>query len=104
MPLAYRDLSNLMRNISSSNAQPLRLSGERYLGTSRDLSTQSSAPLALVLLKSLRVPEREIRDINRLLLAVGCGIVLLGSVAVLENRRFPVSIYKRACGRWVCSS
>ena len=81
--LPHTGAGTLLRRLSHVRAQPLLLDGERYLGTSRDLTPQSSAPLVLALFKSLRAPEREIRDIDRILLAVGLCVVLLGALGIV---------------------
>ena len=72
-----------LRRLSSVQAQPLRLEGKRYLGTSRDITSQASAPLALILFKSLDEPELEIHDIDRGLLMVGLCTVFLGALGIV---------------------
>ena len=80
--LPYADAAATLRSVPSMQASPLLLNGERYLAVSRDLGALSSAPLLLVFFKSLRAPEGEIREVSRLLLAVGLCIILIGSLVM----------------------
>ena len=91
---------------SSRNALPVRppyfmevltLGGQRNLAVSRDLSKQANRSLALIFLKSLQGPDQEIRDISRLLLLTGTGILIAGSwMMVLVAGRLTRSLEKLA--------
>ena len=73
--------------IDIRNAVPgtkaLIVDGQRNLALSRDLSSQTTQPLMLVLIKSLQGPDLEIHDISQLLLLTGAGMLLVGSCIVV---------------------
>lgn len=56
------------------------LGNEPYLAVVRDLSSQSTAPLVLVELKSLAERESAIREIDRLVLIAGLLALVIGTV------------------------
>lgn len=63
----------------------------RFLAVTEDLSTSASAPLELLVLKSLDPAERSITRINRMVLSAGflallCGAVLMVTVSRLVTR------------------
>jgi signal transduction histidine kinase len=60
-------------------AVTVTLAQERYLAVARDLSPQSSAPLELIELKSLKEEEQSIREIDRLVLSAGLLALLTGT-------------------------
>lgn len=57
-----------------------KLGAEEYLAVERDLSSQASAPLELVELKSLSERERSIRETDRLVLTAGLLALVIGIV------------------------
>jgi signal transduction histidine kinase len=61
----------------------LKLDGARYLATSKDLSGQATAPLRLVLLKSMEPNERWIERMDRVVLRTGLLAVLAGTVLMI---------------------
>src|SRR5579872_4305704 len=61
-------------------AVTVTLGNEPYLAVSRVLSSQASAPLELVELKSLSERERAIREIDRLVLIAGLLALMIGAV------------------------
>jgi signal transduction histidine kinase len=65
----------------------LTLATERYLAASQDLSSEASAPLQLVVLKSFDPAERSIRQIDKLVLLAGLLALLLGTVLMIALSR-----------------
>ena len=59
------------------------LRGESFLATRQDISSTSSSPLQLVVLKSFAATEREIAEIDRLVLFAGVLATVTGVVLML---------------------
>jgi signal transduction histidine kinase len=80
----------LLAKISRKPAT-VKLGDVRFLAVTEDLSTSASAPLQLLVLKSLDPAERSITRINRMVLSAGllallCGAVLMVTVSRLVTR------------------
>jgi len=80
----------LLARISRKPAT-VKLGNVRFLAATEDLSTSASAPLQLLVLKSLDPAERSIARINRMVLSAGllallCGAVLMVTVSRLVTR------------------
>ena len=73
----------LQGNTLHGNAHLLVLHRTRYLATAVDPFGQNVVPVRLVLLKSLTDSDRDIRDINQRVAAIGFLALLVGSVAML---------------------
>ena len=73
----------LQGNTLRGATQLLVLNGIRYLATSVDPFGQNVVPVRLVLLKSLTDSDRDIRDINRRVAAIGLLAFVVGSAAML---------------------
>jgi len=81
---------------SSSLPEPARqgdpfkivLGGENYLAVARDLSSNASAPLKLIELKSLDQQEQSIREIDRLVLLAGGLALAVGTALMIGLSRF----------------
>ena len=65
----------------------VRLGNSRFLAATENLSSTSTSPLQLLLLKSLEPAERSITRINRLLLFAGLLALLLGTVLMIGLSR-----------------
>jgi signal transduction histidine kinase len=65
----------------------VKLGDVRFLAVTEDLSTSASAPLQLVLLKSLDPAERSITRINRMILSAGLLALLCGAVLMVTFSR-----------------
>jgi signal transduction histidine kinase len=63
------------------------LAGEPFAAVARDLSSQSTAPLTLLLLRSLRRDEAQTREIDRLLalVAIFTGLAGAGLMLIVAN-------------------
>lgn len=61
----------------------LTLGGERYLAITVDLTSRSSAPLQLIVLKSFAEADNSIRQIDHLILIAGLLAMLLGTLLML---------------------
>ena len=61
----------------------LSVGGQRYLAEVEDLTTDASAPLRLVVMKSFDHAERSQHEINRLLVLVGFFALLAGTMLML---------------------
>jgi signal transduction histidine kinase len=59
------------------------LGGRKYLATGTDLTQEALGDLSLVVLKSFEPADRAIQEINRLVLLLGVGAVVLGSVLMI---------------------
>ena len=68
---------------SAINSQEIELGGERFLLESLDLAPQGGDPVSLKVLKSYDAATLFLRDLNRLLLAVGIIAVLAGGGLIL---------------------
>ena len=64
-------------------ASSLTLDGERYLASTEDLTSRSSAPLQLIVLKSFAEADRSIRQIDQMVLIAGLLAMLLGTLLML---------------------
>ena len=76
----------LMRSAPTSRGSApsaLTLGGERYLAITVDLTSKSSAPLQLVVLKSFTEADNSIRQIDQLILIAGLLAMLLGTLLML---------------------
>jgi len=65
----------------------VRLGNARFLAATEDLSSSSTSPLQLLLLKSLEPAQQSIARINRLLLFAGILALLLGTVLMVALSR-----------------
>jgi len=97
-----RPLASSLRDVldaylaSSSLPEPARqgdpfkivLGGENYLAVARDLSSNASAPLKLIELKSLDQQEQSIREIDRLVLLAGGLALAVGTALMIGLSRF----------------
>ena len=88
--------SQLQANISPTpailaatprNPATIRVGDTRFLAATEDLSSGSTSPLQLVLLKSLEPAEQSIERINRLLLFTGLLALLLGTCLMIALSR-----------------
>jgi len=61
----------------------LKFGNERYLAASEDLSSSASAPLELVVLKSLGPAQQSIRQIDRLVLIAGVLALMIGTALMI---------------------
>lgn len=66
-----------------SVTRSLTLEGEHYLAISVDLTSRSSAPLELVVLKSFAEADNSIRQIDHLILIAGLLAMVLGTLLML---------------------
>jgi signal transduction histidine kinase len=70
-----------------SRPASIRVGDARFLAATEDLSTGSTSPLQLVLLKSLDPAEQSIQRINRLLLFTGLLALLIGTCLMIALSR-----------------
>jgi signal transduction histidine kinase len=76
----------LVRSVPTSRgsaARSLTLGGERYLAITVDLTSRSSAPLQLIVLKSFAEADNSIRQIDHLILIAGLLAMVLGTLLML---------------------
>jgi signal transduction histidine kinase len=76
----------LVKSVPGSHgsvASSLTLGGERYLAITVDLTSRSSAPLQLIVLKSFAEADNSIRQIDHLILIAGLLAMLLGTLLML---------------------
>lgn len=66
---------------------PMKVGGHLYLGVTRNLSSDASAPLRLTVLKSFDQAERSIRQIDHVLLVAGLLAMLLGAALMMALSR-----------------
>jgi signal transduction histidine kinase len=66
-----------------SATSSLTLGGERYLAITTDLTSRSSAPLQLIVLKSFAEADNSIRQIDHLVLIAGLLAMVLGTLLML---------------------
>ena len=66
-----------------SATNSLTLNGERYLAITVDLTSRSSAPLQLIVLKSFAEADNSIRQIDHLVLIAGLLAMVLGTLLML---------------------
>ncbi len=78
-----RPASLLSGQHSASETFPISIHGERFLATRQDITQSSSGPLQLVVLKSFAATEREISEIDRLVLVAGALATLIGVLLML---------------------
>jgi signal transduction histidine kinase len=83
---------SLARQVSSLAGTPqapaaVMLGDARFLSARRDLSTTSTAPLQLVVMKSLEPAARTISGINRMVLIVGLLALLSGTALMIVVSR-----------------
>jgi signal transduction histidine kinase len=69
----------------------IRLAGERYLATSKDMSGEAGIPLRLIVMKSFAEADRTGEEINRLVLLASLLAIALGSVLMLVLARMVTS-------------
>ncbi len=65
----------------------IALGGQKYLVVETDLTGEAQSDLRLVVLKSFAPAEQAIRDINELVLLLGVGAVVLGSLLMVVFSR-----------------
>jgi signal transduction histidine kinase len=84
-PSASSDLTAKFVRVSQPRTAPslVDVGNVRYLASTEDLSTGSSSPLQLAVLKSFDQAERSIRDIDRLMLFAGLLALIFGTVLML---------------------
>jgi signal transduction histidine kinase len=63
------------------------LGGRKHLATETDLSSEALGDLQLVVLKSFEPADEAIREINKLVLLLGVGAVVLGSLLMISFSR-----------------
>jgi signal transduction histidine kinase len=63
------------------------LGGRKYLSTETDLTAQALGDLRLVILKSFQPADQAIQEINQLVLLLGVGAVVLGSLLMIVLSR-----------------
>lgn len=68
--------------LATPGAQDFQLAGERFLGTSVELTPSGEFPVRLTVLKSYDQATAFLEDLNRLLLGVGLVAILAGSALV----------------------
>lgn len=72
---------------TTDNPATIRVGGTRFLAATEDLSSHSTSPLQLVVLKSLEPAEQSIERINRLLLFTGLLALLIGTALMIALSR-----------------
>jgi signal transduction histidine kinase len=65
----------------------IALGGQKYLATETDLTGEALGDLRLVVLKSFEPADRDIRQINELVILLGVGAVVLGSLLMIVLSR-----------------
>jgi signal transduction histidine kinase len=73
--------------LGQTTPMPLKLGREEYLAIAEDLSSNASAPLQLLVLKSFDEARRSIRQIDRLVLIAGMLALALGTVLMMALSR-----------------
>jgi len=79
---------NLPQTVKQSDTFRIVLGGEQFLAVAHDLTSNSTAPLALVEFKSLDQEEIAIRKIDRIVLLAGLLALGLGAACMLALSRF----------------
>jgi signal transduction histidine kinase len=69
--------------VSESGGTKLDVGGENYLAVTTDLTPRASAPLHLVVLRSLSAARRSIRQIDRMVVIAGLLAMVLGTLLML---------------------
>ncbi len=92
-PAMQTQLTAQSNLLSSATGNPLavKLGGAQFLVATQDLSSASTAPLHLVVLKSFEPAEKSIHNIDNIILSVGllallCGTALMVTLATLLTR------------------
>jgi signal transduction histidine kinase len=81
-----RQISSLI-SASGGRISEVSLGGRKFLATETDLSGESLSELRLVVLKSFEQAERATREINQLVLLLGVGALVLGSLLMMVLSR-----------------
>jgi signal transduction histidine kinase len=69
--------------VPESGSRTLDVGGEKYLAVATDLTSRASAPLHLVVLRSLSAANRSIRQIDRMVVIAGLLAMVLGTLLML---------------------
>jgi signal transduction histidine kinase len=73
--------------VPGGHVSEVSLGGRKYLATGTDLTLEALGDLRLVVLKSFEPADRAIREINQLVLLLGVGAVVLGSLVMIVLSR-----------------
>lgn len=76
-------LTGVIEELGSGGEAVVRLEGERFLATGKDMTTEAGLPLRLIVMKSFAQTDRTEREINRLVLLTSFLAIALGSILML---------------------
>lgn len=79
--------SRSARIVAGGPVTEITLGGQRYLATETNLTDEALGDLRLVVLKSFEPAEQSIREINEVVLLLGVGAVVLGSLLMIVLSR-----------------
>lgn len=84
LPKEKRDaLRGAIASISPDREAIVKIAGERFLATSRDMSVGAGMPLRLIVMKSFDEADRTEQEINRLVFLASALAIVAGSILVL---------------------
>jgi signal transduction histidine kinase len=87
-PNVSQELVHTLSDVGqSTQPETVQLKGERFLASAADLSPGATAPLQLVLLKSLAQAEQSIHQIDRLVLFAGFLALIFGTALMVGLSR-----------------
>lgn len=76
-------LRGAIASISPDREAIVKIAGERFLATSRDMSVGAGMPLRLIVMKSFDEADRTEQEINRLVFLASALAIVAGSILVL---------------------
>jgi signal transduction histidine kinase len=76
-------LSGLVAALHADREAIVKIGGERFLATSRDMTNGAGIHLRLVVMKSFEEADRTQQEINRLIFVAGVVAIALGSILML---------------------
>ncbi len=79
--------SSMLDSAAGGKISEISLGGQKYLATETDLSGESLSELRLVVLKSFAQADRATREINQLVLLLGVGALVFGSLLMIVLSR-----------------
>ncbi len=84
LPKERRDaLRGAIASISPDREAIVKIAGERFLATSRDMSLGAGLPLRLIVMKSFAEADRTEQEINQLVFLASALAIVAGSILVL---------------------
>jgi signal transduction histidine kinase len=76
-------LAGAIASITPDTEAIVKIAGERFLATSRDISAGAGMPLRLIVMKSFDEADRTEQEINRLVFLASALAIIAGSILVL---------------------